>query len=114
MCGAAGIQYGAARPTSARQSSLMHSCLGETVGELSVAVFGVRAACRASSQLDEVAARLPGDSYAWAGSECEPGELCEPRPPQLAERPTPSVDDVLSVIDPAASTESAGECDLWD
>ena len=35
-------------------------------------------------------------------------------PPQLAERPTPSIDDVLSVIDPAASSEPAGEWDLWD
>ena len=41
-------------------------------------------------------------------------EVAGMSPPQLAERPTPSVDDVLSVIDPAASTESAGEYDLWD
>ena len=41
-------------------------------------------------------------------------EVAGMSPPQLAERPTPSMDDVLSVIDPAASTEPAGEYDLWD
>ena len=41
-------------------------------------------------------------------------EVAGMAPPQLAERPIPSLDEVLSVIDPAASTESAGEYDLWD